>query len=325
MPRSRVETACGWVSNQRSHEKVSSPRLTNPLDPSIVASRTSAYTAWVVVCIVWGTTYLGIRIALETVPPFLMASCRWLMAGTLLTGGLMARGVKLPSRASWSSYALVGVLMNGVGNGGVVWAEQTVPSGLTAVLVAAIPFWMVGTERFMFDGGPITGRRIAGLILGFLGIVLLVWPELTVGGGDSFLLGVLATQIACLGWAIGSSMSRRSQRTDNVLGASALQMIFAGLALAAAGLVHGEWSAVAFNARTAFAMVYLILAGSVVGYSAYVYALKHLPVTTVSLYAYINPIIAVTLGTLWLDEPFSPRIVVASAVVLGGVLLVRGS
>src|SRR5262245_30428582 len=176
MPRSRVETACVWVSNRRSHEKVSSPRLTNPLDPSIVASRTSASTAWVVVCIVWGTTYLGIRIALETVPPFLMASFRWLMAGTLLTGGLMARGVKLPSRASWPSYALVGVLMNGVGNGGVVWAEQTVPSGLTAVLVAAIPFWMVGTERFMFDGGPITGRRIAGLILGFLGIVLLVWP-----------------------------------------------------------------------------------------------------------------------------------------------------
>jgi drug/metabolite transporter (DMT)-like permease len=290
-----------------------------------VASRTSAYTAWVVVCIVWGTTYLGIRIALETIPPFLMAACRWLSAGALLAAGLLARGEKIPARTSWGAYALLGVLMMGFGNGGVVWAEQSVPSGLTAVLVAAIPFWMVAIERFFFQGDAFTGRRIAGLILGFLGIVLLVWPELTVSGGHSFLIGVLATQFACLGWAIGSSISRRSHHTDNVLAASAMQMMFAGLALAAAGLAHGEWSAVAFNARTAWAMVYLVLAGSVVGYSAYSYALKYLPVTTVSLYAYINPIIAVTLGTLWLDEPFSPRIVVASAVVLGGVLLVRGS
>jgi drug/metabolite transporter (DMT)-like permease len=290
-----------------------------------VATKRSAYVAWIVVCVVWGTTYLGIRIALETVPPFLMAACRWLSAGALLAGGLLARGEKMPGRHSWGAYALLGVLMMGIGNGGVVWAEQTVPSGLTAVLVAAIPFWMVGIERFMFKGDPFTARRIAGLVLGFLGIVLLVWPELGVSGADSFLLGVLATQLACLGWAIGSSISRRSHHTDNVLAASAMQMIFAGLALAAAGLAHREWSAVAFNARTAWAMVYLVLAGSVVGYSAYAYALKYLPVTTVALYAYINPIIAVALGTLWLDEPFSPRIVVASGVVLGGVLLVRGS
>ena len=290
-----------------------------------MATRTSAYTAWVVVCVVWGTTYLGIRIALETVPPFLMAACRWLSAGTLLAAGLFARGEKMPPRNSWRAHAGLGVLMMGIGNGGVVWAEQTVPSGLTAVLVAAIPFWMVGIERFVFRGDPFTSRRIAGLTLGFLGIVLLVWPELSVSGGHSFLIGVLATQFACLGWAIGSSVSRRRHHTENVLAASAMQMMFAGLALAAAGLAHRELSEVAFNPRTAWAMVYLVLAGSVVGYSAYSYALKYLPVTTVSLYAYINPIIAVALGTLWLDEPFSPRIVVASAVVLGGVLLVRGS
>lgn len=290
-----------------------------------MTTKTSAYIAWVVVCVVWGTTYLGIRIALETVPPFLMASFRWLSAGTLLAAVLKVRGEKFPGRESWGTLALLGALMMGLGNGGVVWAEQTVPSGLTAVLVAGIPFWMVGTERVLFRGEPITARRIAGLVLGFLGIVLLVWPELSVEGDDTFLLGVIATQIACLGWAIGSSLAKRRRRDENVLAASALQMIFAGVALAAAGLVHGEWSSVAFNARTAGAMVYLILAGSVVGYSAYVYALKHLPVTTVSLYAYVNPVIAVALGTLLLGEPFSSRIVVASAVVLGGVLLVRGS
>jgi drug/metabolite transporter (DMT)-like permease len=290
-----------------------------------VTTRTSAFTAWIVVCVVWGTTYLGIRIALETIPPFSMAAIRWLTAGALLGAGLIARGEKMPARESWGAFALLGLLMMGIGNGGVVWAEQTVPSGLTAVLVAGIPFWMVGIERFFFDGDRITGRRSAGLVVGFLGIVLLVWPELRVGGGTAFLAGVIATQIACLGWAVGSSIARRREHAESVLAASAMQMVFAGIALGAAGLLHGEWSAVTFNSRTAWAMVYLILAGSVVGYSAYAFALKNLPVTTVSLYAYVNPVIAVALGTLLLDEPFSPRIVVASGVVLAGVLLVRGS
>lgn len=290
-----------------------------------MTTRTSAYTAWIVVCLVWGTTYLGIRIALETIPPFLMASFRWLAAGALLGAVLIARGEKMPARESWGTFALQGLLMMGVGNGGVVWAEQTVPSGLTAVLVASIPFWMVGSERLLFNGDRVTARRGVGLIVGFLGIVLLVWPQLSVGNSTSFLVGVTATQIACLGWAVGSSIARRRPHAGSVLAESAMQMLFAGVALAAAGLLRGEWSEVTFSARTAWSMVYLVVVGSVVGYSAYAYALKHLPVTTVSLYAYINPVIAVALGTLLLGEPFSPRIVVASAVVLAGVLLVRGS
>jgi drug/metabolite transporter (DMT)-like permease len=290
-----------------------------------VTDKKPAYVAWIVVCIVWGTTYLAIRVALETIPPFLMASFRWLAAGVALAGLLKARGERLPGRDSWSAFAVLGVLMMGIGNGGVVWAEQTVPSGLTAVLVAAIPFWMVGIERLVYGGEPITSGRAAGLVMGFLGIVLLVWPELHLGEGASFLGGVIATQVACLGWAIGSSLSRRRRYAENVMAASALQMIFAGLALGAAGSLRGEWSAVGFNARTGSALVYLIAVGSVVGYSAYAYALKHLPVTTVSLYAYVNPVIAVALGTLLLGEPFSQRIVVSSAIVLVGVLLVRRS
>ena len=137
-----------------------------------------AWAAWLCICVVWGTTYLAIRIALETLPPALMGAMRWIAAGTLLSTMLRARGERLPEWRAWPSLALLGVLMIGVGNGGVVWAEQTVPSGLTAVLVSSTPFWIVGIERVMPNGDALTLRRLAGLSLGFSGIVLLVWPFL---------------------------------------------------------------------------------------------------------------------------------------------------
>jgi len=284
-----------------------------------------AYLAWVIVCIVWGTTYLGIRIALETMPPMLMASFRWLAAGLLLLPILKARGEALPVRSQWPPIALLGLLMIGFGNGGVVWAEQTVPSGLTAVLVSGIPFWMTGIERVGFGGDPLSTRRVLGLILGFAGIVLLVWPELRVEHSSAFLIGVIATQLACFGWAIGSSIARRRHREESILAVTALQMIFAGVGLLAVALLIGEWPALSVNARTGSALAYLILVGSLVGYLAYAYALRHLPVTVVSLYAYVNPVIAVALGTIVLSEPFSSRILIASAVVLAGIVLVRQS
>jgi drug/metabolite transporter (DMT)-like permease len=288
-----------------------------------ISSRHTAYAAWVVVCLVWGTTYLAIRIALETIPPFTMAALRWIAAGILLIAILMLRRQRLPGPRAWPALAFLGILLLGFGNGGVVWAEQSVPSGLTAVLVAAIPFWMVGIDRFMPGAEALSTRRVIGLIVGFLGIVLLVWPELRVDGERSFLFGVLATQIACVGWAIGSSYSRRRGQDENVLSAAALQMLFAGFCLFAAGLLRGEWAALTFNERTLGAILYLIIIGSIVGFSAYTYALKHLPVSTVSLYAYVNPVIAVLLGTIVLQEPLNPRLAVASAVVLGGIALVR--
>ena len=198
-----------------------------------------AWGAWVAVCLLWGTTYLAIRIALETVPPMLMGGFRWTLAGALILVVMTLRGERVPSRAEWPSLALLGVLLIGFGNGGVVWAEQTLPSGLTAVLVAVIPFWMVGVETLTGSTDPLTPRRIVGLLIGFAGIVLLVWPELEVGAGRAFLLGVLATQLACLGWAIGSSYSRRRAPAENVLAVAAYQMLFGGLAMGLAGTLHG--------------------------------------------------------------------------------------
>jgi len=282
-----------------------------------------AYAAWVAVCLLWGTTYLAIRIALETVPPMLMGALRWTAAGGFILGVMKLRGDRVPGRQEWPALAVLGILLIGFGNGGVVWAEQTLPSGLTALLVAVIPFWMIALERMTGDRSPLTLRRLAGLLVGFGGIVLLVWPELEVEGGRAFLLGILATQVACVGWAIGSSYSRRRPPAENVLAVAAFQMLFGGIAMAFASLVHREWAQLAFNPRTAAALGYLVVFGSLAGFSAYAYALKHLPVATVSLYAYVNPVIAMALGTLVLAEPLSARLAVAGAIVLVGIAMVR--
>jgi len=290
---------------------------------SSTPSRRLAVAAWLAVCLLWGTTYLAIRIALETIPPMLMGGMRWTTAGACILAVMRLRNDPIPGRAEWPALAALGVLLIGFGNGGVVWAEQTLPSGLTALLVAVIPFWMVGVERVAGDSTPLTLVRALGLVVGFSGILLLVWPEIAVERGRGFLVGVAATQLACLGWAIGSSYSRRRKPTENVLAVAAFQMLFGGLVMFALGALHAEWPRLAFNERTGSAIVYLVVFGSVAGFSAYAYALKHLPIATVSLYAYVNPIIAMALGTIILDEPLSPRLAVAGCVVLTGIAMVR--
>jgi drug/metabolite transporter (DMT)-like permease len=283
-----------------------------------------AYAAWLAVCVVWGTTYLAIAIAIETIPPLFMAGFRYIVAGTVLVAVLKSRGERMLPPAAWSRLAVLGVLMLGFGNGGLVWAEQTIPSGFAALLVATTPFWMVGFETLMPDSERLNRRQVGGLIVGFIGIAMLVWPELRAQrGGRGFLEGVVAAEIACVGWALGSIYARRRGQEENVLVAASFEMIFGGLFLVAGGLVTQEWRQVAVTARTFSAWLYLVVFGGIIGFSAYAYALKHLPVSTVSLYAYVNPIIAVALGTMVLGEPFNPRIAVAAVVVLAGMWMVR--
>jgi drug/metabolite transporter (DMT)-like permease len=284
------------------------------------------WIAWVIVCVVWGTTYLAIRVALETVPVVLVAGIRWMSAGVILAAVVYATGGRLPGRHAWASLALLGFLMNVIGNGLVVWAEQYVASGLTAVVVAMVPFWQVAIEALIPGGERITRRTIVGLLLGFSGILVLVWPELAVGGTgmSGMIAGIVALQIACAGWAMGTSYTKRDASAAEPLSASALQMLLSGVMLLGLSTALGEWSELHFTMRTAAAMIYLTVMGSAVAYTAYVYIVRRLPISTVSLYAYINPIIAVVLGTLLLAEPFSLRIVLASALVLAGVAVVRG-
>lgn len=293
--------------------------------PSSPRERRLAYFAWVTVCIIWGTTYLGIRITLETMPPAAMAAMRWLIAAVILAIYLRVRGEPLPPPSRWGGIALMGFLLLFVGNGGVAYAELWVPSGLAAVMVATAPFWMAGVEAVLGSGERLGGRKWLGLLVGFLGIVVLVWPELNMRSADSrfFLLGVALLQMASLGWSLGSAYSRRFARADHVLGTTALQMFAGGIFLGTLGLARGEWSQVAFNARTLTALLYLATFGAIGGFVAYTYALRHLPVSFVSLYAYINPIIAVALGVLLLGEPFTLRIALAAGLVLVGVGVVR--
>jgi drug/metabolite transporter (DMT)-like permease len=297
-----------------------------------------AYVAWAAVCLIWGTTYLGIRVSLESVPPALMGGIRWIVAGGLLTAYLVARRRPLPPVSQWGGIALLGFLMLGLGNGGVVYAEQYVPSGLAAVIVATAPFWMAAVEACLPDGERLRRATVAGLVIGFSGIVLLVWPDLTRGsvsaGSNGFLAGVVALQIASIGWSIGSSYSKRHGQKptgtapqgtglDEVLGTTAYQMLAGGLIMAAAGTVRGEWSSLFLTPRTTVAMLYLATVGAIGGFVAYAYALRHLPVSFVSLYAYINPVIAVALGVLVLHEPFTWRMALAAALVFAGVAVVR--
>lgn len=276
------------------------------------------------VCLIWGTTYLAIRIALETIPPMLVGGLRFLAAGIVLSLLVLARGGRLPPLRDWPRQAALGTLLLAIGNGCVVWAERWIPSGIAAVGVAALPFWMAGTEATL--GGERLGvRTLLGLATGFSGIVVLIWPSLIDSevNGRWFGLGVLLVQCACVGWAIGSSLSKRTHTGTSVVAASALQQFFAGVIMIAVATVLGEWPRLTFTTRTAAAEAYLIVSGSLVAYSAYLYALRHLPISTVSLYAYINPIIAVLLGTLVASEPFTLRVVAAAVLVLAGITIVR--
>jgi drug/metabolite transporter (DMT)-like permease len=285
--------------------------------------RRNAYLAWATICLVWGTTYLGIKVALETIPPFLMGGIRYITAGVILATFLKLKGKPLPPWSAFPGFLIVGILLLGVGNGGVMWAEMYVPSGLAAVMIAATPFWMTGVEAVMPGGERLTRRAILGLVVGFVGILLLVWPDLKfdAAGGWHFTAGVIALQVACLGWVLGSAYSKRRRSVEPIT-ASAYQMLIGGVVMTVAGTLHGDWTTLAFTPRTAGALVYLIVAGSLIGFVAYIYALTHLSPSFVSLYAYVNPVVAVALGTLILGEPFGLRLTVAITIILMGMAIV---
>lgn len=289
------------------------------------AEAARAWSAWIAVCVIWGTTYLAIKVALETLPPFLLGGLRYVAAGLLLAGILRWRGHRVPPPSSWPTMAVLGFFMQLMGNGGVVLAEQWVPSGLTAVLIGTTPFWMLGVDALVTRGRVIHARQWLGLTVGFAGIVMLVWPDITAGGaaGRHFGWGVIAVQAACAGWAVGSAYTKRHVLPSDVLGAAALQMLFGGGLMLLVGTALGEWRHLSFTSQTMAAFLYLTVAGSLVAFAAYSYALKHLDVAVVSLYTYVNPVIAVLLGTLLLGEPFHARMIVAAAVVLAGMAAVR--
>jgi drug/metabolite transporter (DMT)-like permease len=288
--------------------------------------RSLAYAAFAVVCIVWGTTYLFIRIALETLPPLLLTGVRYVVAGAIMLAIARVRGVALPrDRRTLGNLALVGFLMVGMGNLAVVWAEQWVPSGFAALFVASAPFWMAIIEGFRTGGERVNLRTGIGMFIGFVGVAMLVIPGAGPAWSVGFLLGAIAIQIGSLGWQLGSARSKYNLSHVPFLASVALQMFFGGVIVLVVGLAIGEAPRFSFTPRTFGALAYLTLIGSVLTYSAYVFALNHMRTVHTSLYAYVNPVVAVFLGWLVLAEPLTPISIAATIVILAGVAMVQSS
>jgi len=283
-----------------------------------------ALVAYLLVCTVWGSTYLAIRIGVADLPPLLFAGIRFAIAGALLAGVVLATGDHLPRTGrDWRILALTGVFLLVGGNAVVVWAEQFVESGPASVFIAAMPLWAAFFDVVVPGGTTVFTWRIgAGLALGFLGSALLagVTPgELL----SADLRGPVALTLASASWAYGTVYSKRNPTNTSPFAASAVQMMVGGAVLTVAGLAAGEAGRWTFTAGGMGALAYLIVFGSIVGYTAYAYALRHASATIVGTYAYVNPVVAVVLGWMILNEAITLRTVAAMGLILGAVLMIQ--
>ena len=282
-----------------------------------------AYAALGAVCFFWGATYLGIRMALEAFPPLALVSARFLISGSLLLAAALLAGARLPRGRELAVSGVTGLFILGAGNACLTFAELWIPSGLAALIITVSPFWMAGMEALMPGGERLHGPTLMGMVVGAIGAALLVGPDMT-GAGGALWRGFLLLQIGCACWAWGSIYQRRHVTETHPLIASALQQLAAGLAFLPPALLVREHPIV-WNPRGVGALLYLIVFGSIVGYSAYLYALRRLPVALVSVYSYVNPVVAVALGWLFYREPFGARETLAMAVIFAGVALVKAS
>ncbi len=289
------------------------------------ARPTLAWLALAGVYIVWGSTYLAIRVAVHDLPPAILAGSRYLLAGLMLypiavrSGSGQLRVTDRPQRLQWLTCAVVGVLLLVMGNGGVTFAERTVPSGLTAVLVATVPLWMV-VFGVLIDHNQVTAAAGLGLGIGLAGVAILA------GGGPlrGHWVGVCIVLAASASWGLGSVIGQHMRLPRRALLAAAMQMLFAGAVLLTLAALSGEFGEVQWStvrAESWLALLWLIVPGSILAFTAYGYSLAHLPITTVSTYAYVNPVVAVALGTALLGETFALREALGTALVVLSVVL----
>lgn len=281
--------------------------------------------AFAAVYLIWGSTYLAIRFGVESMPPFLMAGARFIVAGGVLYTVCRLRGVPRPTTAQWRTTAVIGSLLLLGGNGLVTWAEQWVPSGLAALLVAAVPLWMALLSWVLEPANRMGRRGIAGIVLGFVGVGLLVKPGGDLSGDPRVVAGAVALVIASLMWATGSLYSRRVKLPSQPFLSTAMQMLTGGVALGIVGTVGGEWSRVdlaAVTSKSWWAFAYLTTFGSIVAFSAYVWLLRVSTASRVSTYAYVNPVVAVFLGWSLGGETVSASTVIAAAVIVSAVAMI---
>lgn len=281
-------------------------------------------TAFAAVYLIWGSTYLAIRFAIETIPPHLMAAARFLVAGAILYAWARWRGAPAPTVRNWRASAVVGGFLLLGGNGAVVWAETRVPSGLTALLVAMVPIWMLVLEMLPSLGGKRPRPAVvAGLVLGLAGLVLLVAPGKLAGRVDPVGAGVLV--LGCLSWAFGSLRSRVADLPKSGFLAAAMEMLCGGALLLLFGLATGQGaqlSLAAVSTRSLVALAYLVSFGSLIGFTAYIWLLGATTSARVSTYAYVNPVVAVLLGWGFANEPMTLRTILAAAVIVSAVVVI---
>ena len=296
--------------------------------PQSRPSTAAVAVALLIVYLVWGSTYLGIAIMIETLPPLLAAGVRYVTAGLLMLGGIVAyarlrRGagpVERPTAAHWRSAFIVGTLLLLGGNGGVVLAEQFIPSGIAAVLIAMMPIWLAVFDAILNRRVP-SALVIGGIVAGIVGVVILLAPAEDLATIDP--LGVALVVGAEISWALGSLYAQRAPLPRSALLGTGLEMLAGGLALLLVGSLLGEIGRTdpsQFSLRSLLALAYLVVFGSIVAFTAYTWLLANVPVSTVGTYAYVNPIVAVILGALILSEPLTPRTILASVIIIGAVV-----
>lgn len=297
----------------------------SPKSMSAKPPRWRVVTAFAAVYLIWGSTYLAIRLAIETIPPFLMAGIRFLIAGAILYAWARWRGTPPPLRTHWLAATIVGGLLLVGGNGGVVWAEQRVPSGLTALLIATVPLWMAFLNWLRPGGVKPSNGVIAGLLLGFIGITLLVGPGELAGGHHVDSLGAAVLIMASLSWAAGSLYSRRAQLPASPLLTTGMEMLAGGALLLIAGSLADEWARFelsALSVRSSLALTYLIVFGALVGFTAYIWLLRVSTPAQASTYAYVNPVVAIFLGWALAGEPLTARTLLAAAIIVAAVVVI---
>ena len=283
-----------------------------------------AYLAWVTICLVWGTTYLAIRVGVSEFPPFFFAGFRWIIAGSILLTIMKLRGYKLPSKKDLPHIAVVGITLLGIANGFVVLAEQWLPSGLTALFITTIPILVALFELFTTEKKTFNIYLITGLVFGFLGVVLMLSNNLNDIFSRSYLLGFLFLFIAVTSWAGGSVYSKHNKLKAHPLMGASIQMLLSGTLQIIVGIILGEHTHINDITPTGiYSLLYLIVFGSIFGYGSYMYAISHLPVSFVSTYAYINPVIALFVGWIFLNEKINLQIIAAALIILFAVWLVK--
>jgi len=291
--------------------------------------KTKIWIALLALYIVWGSTYLAIRFAVETIPPFFHAGVRFLISGLILVIWQRAAGVSMPTRKQWISLAVIGNLLLLGGNGLVAWAEQTIPSGVAALFIGSIPMFLVITEAFRPGGVKPNRWTFLGLLIGFIGIFILVGPSEFTGGGTHLNpLGIGALFFACFFWALGSVYSKHADLPKSSLMSTGGQMLMGSIGLFIVSIITGEltrWDPSGVTSKSVLGLVYLIFVGSLVGFVSYGWLLQNAPISLVATYAYVNPIVAVLLGNWLAAEPLEPRIWLAAGIIVGSVMFINRS